>query len=475
MRAFSGAGALFRQRLPLVALSCALGSFTPAIAGRVHVAQAQAPDVASAEKAGAAIIAANPRLDSLGDMTRMSFDISDTVPLRAFVLSGPDRLVVEMPEVEFRVDASAGRAPAVTSLRASGRGRKTANPTDAAPRAPLSGVVASYRLGLFAPGKSRIVIDLAEPARVVRAAIDTDAEGARRLVVEMARADRQSFLAEARKAAAAAPAPMAPVAPAVAPTGKPVIVIDAGHGGVDDGAHSANGAMEKDIVLEFARMLSDRLEKTGRYRTVLTRATDVFIPLGDRVKIAREAGAALFVSIHADMLVDEPQVSGATIYTVSDKASDAQAARFADKENQSDAIAGLDGAEGHDDVADILYDLTRRETRSYSHVFARTLVGYFGEVAKLNKNARRSAGFRVLKAPDVPSVLLELGYLSSDVDTRNLVSGDWRERVSRAVAIAIDSFFRNRGEGAGKLEDAALGLKASFNASARGDADQPGH
>ena len=102
-------------------------------------------------------------------------------------------------------------------------------------------------------------------------------------------------------------------------------------------------------------------------------------------------------------------------------------------------------------------------------------MGYFGEVAKLNKNARRSAGFRVLKAPDVPSVLLELGYLSSDVDTRNLVSGDWRERVSRAVAIAIDSFFRNRGEGAGKLEDAALGLKASFNASARGDADQPGH
>ena len=334
-------------------------------------------------------------------------------------------------------------------------------------------MVASYRLGLFAPGKSRIVIDLAEPARIVRAAIETDAEGARRLVVEMARADRPSFLAEARKATVPAPAPVAPIPPA--PTGKPVIVIDAGHGGVDDGAHSADGAMEKDIVLEFARLLSDRLEKTGRYQTVLTRATDVFIPLGDRVKIAREAGAALFVSIHADMLVDEPQVSGATIYTVSDKASDAQAARFADKENQSDAIAGLDGAEGHDDVADILYDLTRRETRSYSHVFARTLVGYFGEVAKLNKNARRSAGFRVLKAPDVPSVLLELGYLSSDADTRNLVSGDWRERVSRAVATAIDAFFRNRGEGAGKLEDAALGLKASFNASARGDADQADH
>jgi N-acetylmuramoyl-L-alanine amidase len=374
-----------------------------------------------------------------------------------------------MPEVEFRVDAGAGRGPMAPAVRAPGKGRKGGRAPEATPRAPLSGVVASYRLGLFAPGKSRIIIELAESARIVRAAVETDPEGGRRLVVEMARADRSSFLAEARKAQAqaAAPAPVAPAASAPAVAGTPVIVIDAGHGGVDDGAHAASGAMEKDIVLEFARKLSERLEKTGRYRTVLTRSTDVFIPLGDRVKIAREAGAALFVSIHADMLVDEPQVAGATIYTVSDKASDAQAARFADKENQSDAIAGLDGAEGHDDVADILFDLTRRETRSYSHVFARTLVDYFGEVAKLNKNARRSAGFRVLKAPDVPSVLLELGYLSSEADSRNLVAGEWRERVSGAVAGAIDAFFKSRGDGSGKQEDIALGLKASFDAAAR--------
>ena len=474
MRSFSRAKAHLRSGLPLVALACALSPPMAMDAGRVRLAQA--PTVSADAPTTAPIIAANPRLDSLGDLTRMSFDISDATPLRAFALADPDRVVVEMPEVEFRVDANAGRAPAPTSNRAPGRGRKPVDRSAvaSAPRAPLAGVVASYRMGLFAPGKSRIVIDLAEPARVVRAAIETDASGARRLVVEMARADRPTFLAEARKAQATAPPPSSLLAPAPT-TGKPVIVIDAGHGGVDDGAHAASGAMEKDIVLEFARNLSERLEKTGRYRTVLTRGTDVFIPLGDRVKIAREAGAALFVSVHADMLVDEPQVSGATIYTVSDKASDAQAARFADKENQSDAIAGLDGAEGHDDVADILYDLTRRETRSYSHVFARTLVDYFGEVAKLNKNARRSAGFRVLKAPDVPSVLLELGYLSSDLDSRNLVSGDWRDRVSMAVATAIDAFFKNRGDGAGKLEDAALGLKASFNANARGDNDQADH
>jgi N-acetylmuramoyl-L-alanine amidase len=203
--------------------------------------------------------------------------------------------------------------------------------------------------------------------------------------------------------------------------------------------------MEKDIVFDFAKTLAANLESTGRYRIILTRATDVFIPLGERVRIARTANAALFVSIHADTLSDEPGVSGATVYTVSDKASDAEAARVAEKENQADLVAGLEGREDQSDVSDILFDLTRRETRAYSHVFARTLVGHWKDIGRLNKNPHRSAGFKVLKAPDVPSVLLELGYLSSEKDLAGLVTPAWRLKAASTVARAIDQFFRARG------------------------------
>jgi N-acetylmuramoyl-L-alanine amidase len=229
---------------------------------------------------------------------------------------------------------------------------------------------------------------------------------------------------------------------APAPTNKPVIVLDPGHGGVDLGASSGHGDIEKDIVLDFATALAAKLESQGRYKVVLTRGADVFIPLNERVQIARDANAALFVSIHADTLY-EGHVQGATVYTVSERASDAEAARLADKENQADAAAGVvteDVAEVHD----ILQDLTRRETRAYSHMFSRTLVALWKNAAQLNKNPQRSAGFRVLKALDVPSVLLELGYLSNEKDLANLVSPEWRDKAAGTLAGAIDSFFAQR-------------------------------
>ena len=220
--------------------------------------------------------------------------------------------------------------------------------------------------------------------------------------------------------------------------------------------------LEKDVVFDFSRVLAAILESRGRYRVLMTRSTDVFVPLVDRVKIGREAGAALFVSIHADILGDEPGVSGATVYTVSEKASDRQAARVAEKENQADAVAGLEVGEDGAGVNDILFDLARRETRAYSHVFARTLVGYIKDVSPLNKNPHRSAGFRVLKAPDMPSVLLELGYLSSARDVANLTAPEWRQKAADSVARSIDAFFRAQTGGPAHPAEMPLNLKRSI-------------
>jgi N-acetylmuramoyl-L-alanine amidase len=176
----------------------------------------------------------------------------------------------------------------------------------------------------------------------------------------------------------------------------------------------------------------------------MTRASDVFVPLDERVKIARDAGAALFISIHADTIGDEPGVSGATVYTGAEKASDRQAARVAEAENRADAVAGHEAGEDDSGVNDILFDLTRRETRAFSHVFARALVGRLKDASRLNKNPHRSAGFRVLKAPDVPAVLLELGYLSNEKDLPNLVAPEWRKKVADSMVRAVDEFFRAR-------------------------------
>jgi N-acetylmuramoyl-L-alanine amidase len=224
---------------------------------------------------------------------------------------------------------------------------------------------------------------------------------------------------------------------------KPVVMIDPGHGGIDRGA-MVKGLVEKDLVFDFAKAVAAKLETDGRFKVVMTRDDDSFVTLSERVRMARDGNAALFVSIHADTLSDASDVSGATVYTVSDRASDAEAARVAQKENQADAAAGLDKTEDASDVSDILFDLTRRETRAYSHFFAHTLTNYWRVAGRLNKNPQRSAGFRVLKAPDVPSVLLELGYLSNKTDGQALSSEQWRDKASSQVAEAIEAFFSAR-------------------------------
>lgn len=365
------------------------------------------------------------RLDDGVDSATLTFDLSRRVEAAAFVLADPDRVVVDLPQVAFLIAPLVGKP---------GAGRKG--------RVKRSGLVASFRFGLLAPGRSRIVIDLGAPAKVVSASVHTSGDKSR-LVVELAKTDRASFRASARRRTVPAFAAAVPDLPRVAAPGKATIVIDPGHGGPDTGA-IVDGVIEKEVALSFAKALAAKLEGSGAFNVVMTRASDVFIPLSERVRIARNANAALMVSIHADTLPETADVSGATVYTVSDKASDAYAAKVAAKENDADSAGGVDGQTDTADVNDILFDLTRQETRAYSHVFARTLVNYWRIAGRLNKNPRRSAGFVVLKAPDVPSVLLELGYLSSPADAASLTSDGWRDKASGRMAEAIEAYFADR-------------------------------
>ncbi len=427
----------------LVAATSALAAGVQKREQPVRMAAAETtPSVASS-----AIVATDVLVSRTGELTRLSFALSGHVTPRAFVLADPNRVIVDLPEVDFRIDPAVGRPVPEPAPKGRATPRRPAKAAAQPESRPLAGVVASFRFGRFAPGKSRVVVDLAEAARIVRLETEASPDGQGfRLVMEFARTDAAAFAVaatEGRKASEIQ-TQAAVSGPAAANDARPTIVIDPGHGGIDAGAHAGADTQEKVIVFDFAKALASRLGAAGRYRIVLTRDEDIFVPLSQRVKIARDAGAALFISIHADTLSDAQSVSGATVYTVSDRASDAEAARVAENENMADALGGLESKEDVSEVSDILFDLTRRETRAYSHVFARTLVGYIKETAKLNKNPQRSAGFRVLKAPDVPSVLLELGYLSSDKDLAQLRNPEWREKAATSVARAVDSFFAGR-------------------------------
>ena len=234
---------------------------------------------------------------------------------------------------------------------------------------------------------------------------------------------------------------IAPVATA-AELPKPTftIAIDPGHGGADPGASSADHVREKDVVLAFGLALKKKLEMTGHYAVVMTRDDDTFIPLPDRAKMAREIKADLFIAIHADKL-DDPSVRGTTIYTVSDKASDAVAEALAQKENRADVISGMDLGNQKADVANMLINLAQRESKSQAVMFAKQAVNEIRPVTELTSKPVRSAAFVVLKAPDVPSVLVELGYLSNSVDKTMLLSPKWRGDMADALTRAVEQHF----------------------------------
>lgn len=379
-------------------------------------ARAEKPSVAAA-------IASDARLGGDETRTRFVVDLSHNIEISAFTLADPYRVVIDLPQVAFQLPPKAGQV---------GRG-----------------LVKAYRFGLVMQGGSRIVIDATGPVKVEKATVQEAAEGEpARLVVDLVSIDRAAFLrniALDQKNRPNEPAQRAlPEAPARADA-RPVIVIDPGHGGIDTGTIAAGGEAEKAIVLDFSRELAERLEKSGRYHVVMTRRDDTFIPLADRVKIARQHKASLFISIHADALASrDPDTRGATVYTVSDSASDAEAARLAESENRADVIAGVDLGKEDDEVADILIDLMQRETRTFSHQFARTVVGTIRHSVRLHKQPLRSAGFKVLKAHDVPSVLIELGYVTSPHDLKLMLSDAWRKRATESLAQAVATFFAGR-------------------------------
>jgi N-acetylmuramoyl-L-alanine amidase len=397
------------------------------------IAGAQEPEHARAERANLARptmpvppdlfpIASEARLGGDASRTRLVMDLSRTIQIAAFTLADPYRVVVDLPQVTFQLPARTGE---------SGRG-----------------LIKAFRYGLVMQGGSRIVIDATGPVRIDKAFVlePVDNQPAR-LVLDLVSVDRASFMRnlalESRPQRAAEPRKNEPAKPADA---RPLIVIDPGHGGPDTGAVAAGGEMEKTIVLEFAQALQGKLEKIGKYRVVMTRTDDRFVPLGERVRMARSERAALFISIHADALAapGEADVRGATVYTVSDTATDAEAARLAENENKADLVAGVDLSSEPEEVADILIDLTQRETKNFSAHFARAVVGELKAAAKLHKHPLKSAGFKVLKAPDVPSVLVELGYVSNKHDLKLMVSETWRARVGDAVAQAVNTFFSTR-------------------------------
>ena len=233
---------------------------------------------------------------------------------------------------------------------------------------------------------------------------------------------------------------------------RPLVMLDPGHGGIDNGTTAPSGETEKSIVLDFTLGLREKLEKSGKYRVAMTRYDDRFVPLGERVRMARHQGAALFISIHADALAkNEGEARGAAIYTLSETASDTEAGRLAEAENKADLIAGVDLSGEPDDVADILIDLAQRETKHFSAHFAKTLHAELKTSARFHKHPLKSAGFRVLTAPDVPSVLVELGYVTSPKDLKLMTSESWRAKATDSIAQAVNAFFAKRLAGQGPV------------------------
>jgi N-acetylmuramoyl-L-alanine amidase len=400
---------------PMVIQAMRLAFFGALVAGTGLAAGALAAPVS----ADSFPVATDARLGGDDTQTRFVVDLSRKVDLHVFTLADPYRIVVDIPQVTFRLPPKAGET---------GRG-----------------LIKAFRFGLVMPGGSRIVLDLVKPARIDKAFVVDPAEGApARLVLELVATDREGFL---RKIAldqrfAHAQAPPAREQQSSSSDARPLVVLDPGHGGIDTGTKGPNGQMEKDIVLDFAKRLREKIETAGKYRVLLTRSDDTFVPLAERVRFAREASAALFISIHADSLPRrEGDTQGATVYTLSETATDPAAARLAEQENRADVIAGVDLKEQPDDVAGILIDLAQRETKTFSVQFANKLVGTIKQTARLHKDPIKSAGFRVLRAPDVPSVLVELGYVSNKEDLQSLSSDSWRDRTANAMASAVDGYF----------------------------------
>ena len=356
----------------------------------------------------------------VGDQNRTRFiaDLTDGVEIDVFSLADPYRIVIDLPEIHFQLEPGTG--------------------------ANGFALISAYRFGLISRGQSRIVLDVTEPVEVADYFVIPAVEGQpARLVIDLVTTSREAFLAAAldyRQSGGATPAPRLTNN---ADDGRLMIVIDPGHGGIDPGAIGAANVREKDIVLAFSQELAEQLQATGHYEVALTHDDDSYLTLTDRVEFARSLGADIFLSIHADSF-SVASVRGAAVYTVSERASNQMVAAIAARENQSDILAGMNIHNATNEVADILIDLARRETKNFSVLLARDIIEHLGATTLLSNNPHQKAGFVVLMAPDVPSVLIELGFLSNAQDVQTLQTEVWRRQTAASIVGAIDAFFATR-------------------------------
>ncbi|MER8848792.1 MULTISPECIES: N-acetylmuramoyl-L-alanine amidase [Mesorhizobium] len=365
-----------------------------------------------------------------GDATKMRIvmDFDREPDIKWFLLRGPNRLVIDLANTRFAIDAK-----------------------DLKPR----GLVKGVRLGELGEGVSRLILTGKGPFAVDKLDVLKNEDGTGyRLAVDMSAASEREFDAALANQALTTGSTVSTdkggrvgTGPVSNPGHRFTVVIDPGHGGIDGGAEGLNGTIEKNVTLAFATELRDKLAAAGRYDVFMTRDTDEYLRLDDRVRIARQHEADLLISIHADT-ISVKGIRGATVYTVSDKASDPEAQALADRENLSDQFAGMVIKNDNKEVTDILIDLIRRETHTFSMSFAHTLVGQLSTSVGLINNPQRSAGFKVLKAPDVPSVLVELGYLSNAKDEAQLLDAEWRGKAAQSITNAV-ALFASARAGAG--------------------------
>jgi N-acetylmuramoyl-L-alanine amidase len=405
--------------------SVGLRTVLAALAMLMHVCQgtdARAEAVASATGASLA-----------GDAFRTTFQLSLSAGVTAeiYTLANPYRVIIDLPDVAFVLPDGTGQTG--------------------------GGLVSAFRYGLFDEGKARVVLDTKGPVRIERAAMTTAEKGEGVVFsFDMITTDPQSFglgtgaVKSAAESASPAREPTGPKTPKR--SGKAVIMIDPGHGGIDGGAVSASNILEKNVVLAVAKELGRQLAATGRYDVHMTRASDVFVSLDQRLGMSLAKGVDLFISLHADSLGEQgfaQSIRGATIYTLSERASDEQARRMAEKENASDLIAGLSVSDGpgDDEVKGILIDLMKRETANFSADFSNVLVRKLKDAAPLSRAPQRSAAFKVLKQTHAPSVLIELGYLSNAQDEKLLASPAWHKKVAGSITASVDTYFAKRTAG----------------------------